>query len=1312
MPAKSALSITIVFAAVLAVGTRAGEAIDPAALEAMRDSVCYAETFGAEDMLDEIGIDGADAKEPAGTGLADPKTDVPAPVERPGVLAGKSIDGHASAPCNTIAVPVAKAVPFSTGTLSWWVRFNYTIIQGGTLMTLDPGGGPLYVNFFGKSAKPIMNQDKGHYWNVLAGAAFVSYPNLIEPDVWHHCAFTWNGDRTAFFFDGYLRSGAISRRPFSDLLNGKAHKANTFELCGERALFDEIRVYNRSLSPKEIRTYVEAVKAGGAQREQALALPKQLAPRDTFGAYAVYRLSDHNVLAFADLSTIEASGDKKLSVEILDGSGKTIATATVSPPQPGGMASVQLPLQVPLPEGSYQIRATWAGRQTTASFERARFEWEDNGFGKTDKAMDPWPPVEVAGQTVTCWGRTYTFGLLGLPAAIRSTQPEPSRGAVEKDLLAEPVRLVIEGKDGLLALKGTALDIRRWDETAADITASAEAPGISVRLDGSLEFDGLYKFTVKLIPSTPTTLKSIRIEAALPDDLAILFNASAEDMRRNKAFLNIEGRPDGELWNSIVSTTIRPEQVLEKGARQIVGNLWPHLWLGDDDRGLAVMCDTDRGWLLDPGKPCMDLVRRGGRTVLRIHLLNSPSELEEPLTATLSLQATPVRPRPKGGSWKQVASYGWSCFDEPVIWDGCFKTYSAADAPKMFTDDEARKQNRWWRYFCMQSHRISSSDSHYAMVAPNEDEWEGGLHTPSHRDFLMWVYKQWRDKVGLKGFYMDNTFAPVARNFPSGLAWNDAAGRIHPAFNTFGSRELLKRARALFLEAGPAPVMYAHMTDAPAIGYLGLFDLWLDGENGGYNNLTPEQAKDESDHPEKYFHDFVDRWYSPTGMANLRITLGRQWGTMPKYLYSWGADATYAVQGLFDLEHGLTLMGRRALYDFGLDKEDVVFIPYWDARRPLVITAGGPDVLTAVWRRPGRTRLLISNLSQEDRNVSFRLNLDILGLPKDAVVVDALDGSAVPCQEGAIVSLPVNRHNFRLLLAAAPGVFPAHDPGEGRSLQPVQRIEFFCDDFNTLKAVTAPKSKAPPTSGADDALAADPAPGSALEDKAFEEIQEEDSLKEALAAFNAGKLTPQQEAANGWLMNASPKIAAGGKSPFTVFDSKQGWLRIRNDSYKYAFIYRRFYQDLCSVQVKIGESTDNYGPGYGPSLFLYWSDGSWVRIRAGMERNGPEGEAWAQAIVCEGAGQAPFHAAGPKAGPVNWVKIVLAPDEIEFHACTDGKAWQKIHSRPRTGYRGAPAYVLLGHGAPGRNSLFQNDSYNENYSFYSFFDDFIVGRLP
>lgn len=288
----------------------------------------------------------------------------------------------------------------------------------------------------------------------------------------------------------------------------------------------------------------------------------------------------------------------------------------------------------------------------------------------------------------------------------------------------------------------------------------------------------------------------------------------------------------------------------------------------------------------------------------------------------------------------------------------------------------------------------------------------------------------------MDGVYFDNTFPSPSTNLLNGTAYIDAKGRLRPGYTVMAFRDFLKRLRAMLRSFGPAPVLKAHTTDTPIPGYLGFCDFWMDGECGGY----PDSRKRDP--------DFVDRWHNPAGLTNLRITLGRQWGTMPQYLYNWGLDATHAVLGLFDLPNaGLRMNG--VDYDFGLHEADCRYRPYWDVKHPAKVTRGGPDVLTAVWERPGRLRLLVSNLSEEDRTVDIAVDTSQLDLPADMAAVDAQSGEAISFVDGSIRDLPVHSHNYRVALLAAPGVFPPA-PVLSAELLPKTRIDSLCDDFSTL----------------------------------------------------------------------------------------------------------------------------------------------------------------------------------------------------------------------------------------------------------------------
>ncbi len=983
--------------------------IDPIALRNVQASVCYAEAFDEPARAVEFG----GASVPGFAGAAIAMKGAKAPLTFPSSLLNPS-----------------------AGTISWWARYDFAAQITVPVLGLD-GGGPLYINFFGDHGSTDIRHKNclGHYFNSLGGPVFAVYPVGIPSNQWTHFAFTWNGNQTTFYVNGYISSGQTTAKPFSAL------KVTSFSLGGiGEYVFDEVRLYNRALSHAEIQGYAAAARSGeAAVRQMALAAPAQLAARQAASVRAVYRLSDHTVLAYSDLQAAGFTNRVDVRVAVTGPKNDTVLTQEFKAVDPARLFCASLPAGRPLDPGLYRVAMTLGTNTLVTSFERVREVWESNRIGVTNGVIDPWMPLSVRRRAATCWGRTYTFSPLGLPEQILSTQPEPSRGPATCDLLVNPVRLVVETAAGSVSWRGGKPAVQSRNDGYVDVTGSAVSRDkqFTVSTRGTLEYDGFYKFSLRLDGPPAVTVQSVRLEVTLPDALACLVNAATDNMRSTKVFLNVEGAADGELWNS---TTRSPK-------RDIPGGFYPHVWLGNDDRGIAFLADSTRGWVIDPQKPCQDIIRTNGQTILRIHLLNQPGPLSGPIETTLSLQATPIRPRPPGGSWKSVEWYGWGYFDKPVLYQGCFDGIGTNGlAPEAwYRSEEARQNNRWWRYFCGQSFRTPFDDPDYGrMLQRYSDEWAAGLYVPSHRDYLMWAYQQWHDRASMDGIYYDNTFPQVAPDLSSGLAWVDPDGQVRPSHNVFGAREFMKRVRTYFTQVGPSPVLKAHITDAPVVGYLGFCDFWLDGENGGYLTATQELRAAEGQ-----AFDFVDRWYSPIGLANLRVTLGRMWGVMPKYLYSWGADPTFAMLGMFDLENNYWTLNSMK-YDFGLKAPDCEYIPYWDVRALATIVKGGPDVFATVWKRPGQARILVSNLSPESRAVDVRLDAAKLGLPAGAIATDEQTGETVALNKGILASLPVERHNYRMVLVAAPDRFPPV-PTAVPALAPGQRIAGLCDDFATLR---------------------------------------------------------------------------------------------------------------------------------------------------------------------------------------------------------------------------------------------------------------------
>ncbi len=1150
-------------------------------------------------------------------------------------LAGKGVD--LAATTQPLTFNCADVINPAAGAVSWWVRFRSEVTDASIRLAGIGDGGRMYIMYQGSKAWDARHRHRfGHYF-LNSDLKFIQYPSGICPTPetpgprWINITWTWEANRTRVYVDGELASELTHDQNFVQF----AKKFDRLQLGapGQDAVLDEVRFYNRSLSQADIRGYIAAVQSD-ALRDSALRLPAEFAGKIAGSLRAVYRVSDHALVLYAGLGEMMAT-EGNARIRIVDANDTEVLQKVVQVTNPQEIFRTAIVLPENLLAGDYAVTLL-AGRHDKtleAHFARKNYPWEDNRIGQEAAVPQPWTPISSKKPsllawwrkpTISVWGREISLTGFGLPDRVVVRQQEPTRGPVKADILAGPVRVTAVAADGR-TLQWRSSNWRIASQTArqVDIQGTAACPELEASLLGSIEYDGFYKVTVRLTPRKANVeIEQLRIEIPVPDKQALLFNAASDAMRPQKTFLDIEGLPDGELWDSIRAITGGPQQVLTAPGKPRPVPVWPHTWLGNDDRGLAVMVENTRTWKIDREQPVMDLVRENGVTTLRLLPVNVPTTLSEPVEITFSLQATPIRPRPPGGTGKGMEWYGWGYFDLPVIAadlePGAITRHDVGASP-WYRTGEARAENRWWKYGCLQSHRVSPDDPVYGdMVKATRDEWENGLYTPSHIDFLMWAYRKWHEKESLDGMYFDNTYPQRANGFGSGIAYIDNDGKLQPSYHVFGQRDFLQRLQSYFQSVGPLPVMMAHVTDCPAVGYLGFADFWLDGENGGY--LEYEKQVDHDEGRAKY--DFIDRWYNPTGLANLRITLGRQWGTVAKYLYVWYPEPTYAMLGMYDLDHQYEPMGRKPYHEFGRYEPDVEFLPYWMPKRPLELLSGGRDIFLTAWKRPGRVRVLVSNLAEQDRAVSLEADLAALGLPQNAIAVDEREGSVVPFAAGRIESLSVPRHSYRALILATPGVYEPLSPTLGDKLVPVgtQRIDALSDNFSTISSVWE-----------------------------------------------------KQISAESWRATGDSRKAKARLVTTDPVSVTQGYLKIRNGSGLAHNIRRPFSQDNCSIILKLREPLGLFEPGFGPGLRLVWQNGKEIALTAweqGPDERKDRFHAFGPAI--EKWGDVP--------AIINWMRIDLQPSSIDFLTSTDGATWHDLASMPRTELAGAPAELIIGHG--------------------------------
>jgi hypothetical protein len=141
----------------------------------------------------------------------------------------------------------------------------------------------------------------------------------------------------------------------------------------------------------------------------------------------------------------------------------------------------------------------------------SRLRWLDSTIALDDEVVRPYTPLRLQGQTVSCLGRAVTFGPGALPTSIRCG---------EREVLAAPVRLVIETAAGAADLAGGAPELVSQAPGAMAWKAETAAASVAVLSTARMEFDGHILFRVTLTAKESVDARDIRLDIPFRRDVA------------------------------------------------------------------------------------------------------------------------------------------------------------------------------------------------------------------------------------------------------------------------------------------------------------------------------------------------------------------------------------------------------------------------------------------------------------------------------------------------------------------------------------------------------------------------------------------------------------------------------------------------------------------------------------------------------------------------------------------------------------------------------------------------------------------------
>jgi len=183
-------------------------------------------------------------------------------------------------------------------------------------------------------------------------------------------------------------------------------------------------------------------------------------------------------------------------------------------------------------------------------WRHSRLRWLDSTIGMDDEVVAPYTPLTVEDRTIGCLGRQVRFGTNGLPDSIRSGG---------REILAEPMRFVVQTADGPIALAGGTFRIVK--KTPGTVAWEAQGPDakLTLRCTAQMEFDGHLGFNMVIKANEAMPVDDIRLEIPYRRDVA--------------AYMLGIGRKGG----------FRPKEWTWKWGGQ---NYYDGFWLGDVHAGL------------------------------------------------------------------------------------------------------------------------------------------------------------------------------------------------------------------------------------------------------------------------------------------------------------------------------------------------------------------------------------------------------------------------------------------------------------------------------------------------------------------------------------------------------------------------------------------------------------------------------------------------------------------------------------------------------------------------------------------------------
>lgn len=756
-----------------------------------------------------------------------------------------------------------------------------------------------------------------------------------------------------------------------------------------------------------------------------------------------YYLTTQRIYALTLVPSDPRISALRYQVFAAEGGGQPLAEEIAVDLQPG--ARTKIPISsAGWPAGDYrlQVEALDAGGgvlQTNAvDFTKPPTpEWFGSDAGRQIAVSWPWTPVQARESAVEMWGRRYEFGDGPLPARIISQGEE---------ILTGPARLSVSVGGGDSPWTGGGASLESADEAAAVYRARANASGLSLDARTTVEFDGMMRFDLTLSAEQPVTVDRLFLEVPVAPQVARMFSTYSFGLMPANA------RP--AEWEQLPFAGAIPDEPLALP-------FTPSLVLRNDHVGIEWFAEWDMGWANADRARVIEIVPGEDEVLLRVRLIDAPTQLSGERTITFGLEAWPVKPWPdrephlsnylinerqNTENWTLeeqlrraidlgMTAYWW------FHWNA-FTTETGAKHPPeypMLPPTEKREE-------IIEAARITQSlgipiIGHCGYALPpttpvfeyygremavhplnNKGAW-GYLFTADSPFPDAWVhgFRELARQYGWSGVQLDGAFSPRYNEAEeTGSAQRDERGRLHGKYPIFAYRDFARRLYNVYHGEVDFPgiehgFIHCHL-GSHAIGPIHAFSDAIHSGESTRTMRVPHLAEIDLD---------LERAVYAGGALGVPRTWLPKLGKAPHG--PQGRIATALQMDLIPDHNRILTWAQRNDYDpksypahrvwaarEWIDARPETFV--WHNESERYATAGGGDAYLSLHLRPGQKALLaLSNWSADEREVPLTLRSAAMGFAGVALQAeDAITGEPVPL-DGDTMTLTVRGDSYRLI---------------------------------------------------------------------------------------------------------------------------------------------------------------------------------------------------------------------------------------------------------------------------------------------------------